>query len=122
MKKPFEVGERVAVYENASRWVGSIEADKGTVRGTFLPDGVFWVRCDPSENEGAPNLLAANAKQCRRLVKKKRRRVWIPQHCIDERYDVMRVYQVRPAEISREPWEKPKDDGPLIEFVEVRKR
>lgn len=63
MKKPFQIGERVAVYYNESpnRYVGTITG----VSDTYI---------DFKTDYGA--LFGAHIKQCRRLKPKKKAREW----------------------------------------------
>lgn len=88
----FKVGDRVAVYECFARHVGIIT---GMTKKTS-----FYVRLD-----GFDDGCAYHPKQCRRLVKKKRRSVWVKP----ESYDGTGLHCV--------PWEC---DG-WIEFSEVKK-
>lgn len=62
MKQPFKAGDRVAVYAGPMRIIGAI--------ALIEPDG--HIILDKYENVWHP-------KQCRRLIKKQRREVWIRQ-------------------------------------------
>ena len=67
--KPFDwVEKRVRVYATLN---GSIAETKGTVT-RMRPDGMFYVNLDGRRGE-----IVAHPKQCRLLVKKERRRVWV---------------------------------------------
>ncbi len=65
MKRPFEVGDRVAVYNEKNRYAGE------TIESSYPDSDYLIVRL----NNG--RIVTAHKKQCRRLVKKERRRIWI---------------------------------------------
>lgn len=71
MKKPFVVGERVAVYAGSCmRRVGTVKKILGdeAIGVVFDPE----LGCSPSDE-----VRHFHPKQCRRLIPKKRRRVWL---------------------------------------------
>lgn len=97
MKTPFKVGDRVAVYSGRGRFVGTVE----TVMNTILE-----VRLDGRVGQ-------FHSHQCRRLVKKPRRRVWIAEsNLVDSINSGLGVpaYRTRPGFSDQ------------IEFVEVRRK
>lgn len=63
MRKPFKAGEEIVCYNNGSRFTAS-------VIGTHHSEGGIYVR------NGNLDMLV-HPKQCHRLVKKKRREIWI---------------------------------------------
>lgn len=63
MKKPFEVGQRVAFYCGGRR-------DTGVIKKISELTGMVTVATDRAD-------FFVHPKQCRRLVKKERRRFWI---------------------------------------------
>lgn len=95
----FKVGDRVAFYNEGYRFKGKISgADLNKV--CVDTDGGKYYCVSP--------------KQCRRLVKKERRRIWIP------------INSVPPNGSSRERCHingfKPGDESLFIEFIEVKKK
>ena len=66
----FQIGDRIAGYWTEDAYTAHREA--GTVTEA-RDNGVLKVRCD----DGTGNMF--HHKQCRRLVKKKRREVWIAE-------------------------------------------
>lgn len=109
MKKPFEVGERVAVYGHRAlafgvRVVGLIEAMDQDERRMY-PTGVK-VRDEKYSGQA----YFAHPKQCRRLVKKERRRAWLSARALRD-FPGRRIT----ADLGGPGW----DDS--IEFIEVRK-
>lgn len=72
MKSPLKVGERVAVYNE--------RRDVGTVTHIAL-DGNLGVSFD---TPGAYSMGWFHPKQCRRLKKRERRRVWVESHRVNE--------------------------------------
>jgi hypothetical protein len=66
----FKSGDRVAIYSGTKRWTGTVEqcsADDMLLRVALHPSGT---------------VTGAHPKQCRKLVKKYRRRVWL--HCYED--------------------------------------
>jgi len=68
----FKVGDRVSVYDHDKDLFGA----KGTVYSAYgLGKPVVIVKLDkPNEHANIPTIYV---NQCRRLVKKKRRRIWV---------------------------------------------
>lgn len=66
----FKVGDRVRVYGFGDS--PEQKPQKGTIE-TVCENGWLWVQEDQSEDE-----LRCHSKQCRRLKKKERTRIWIP--------------------------------------------
>ncbi len=60
----FKVGDRVAIYEPFQRRIGWIT-------GSCI-DGNVWIGNEPHEMS-----YQIHSKQCRRLIKKKRREIWV---------------------------------------------
>lgn len=81
MKRPFQKGDRVrvyaSVYEELLETVGTIER--------ILENGMVYVEFDKVSEIGNASCWA-HPRQCRRLVKKERRRVWIPEGALDRLY------------------------------------
>lgn len=71
MKKPYEPGERVAVYDRNLRIVGTVLKSDG-VYVTVAVRGVPWA--------------TLHRNQCRRLIPKKRREWWLVQYRDGERW------------------------------------
>lgn len=94
----FEIGDRVAVYEENrfGRETGTIE---------FIGGDIVSVN---TQNWG---LIAANMKQCRRLVSTPRRRIWVPKPLIEK---------LSMPDTDSLVYQKLKSD--FVEFVEVSKR
>ena len=73
MKKPFQVGERVRVFSASSR--GNERQLDGII--TKIPDiGCYAIEVKVRMG-GDYEVIQASRKQCRRLVKKPKRRLWI---------------------------------------------
>lgn len=89
----FKVGEKVVVYDFSGRFTGTLTEGPNE-------NGSFFV----SSHERGPRWV--HEKQCRKLVKKERRRVFLTE-------TQARYYSVR-ASAEQTP--------NTIEFVEVRKR
>jgi hypothetical protein len=110
MKKPFQVGDRVAVYGHERgklRQCGTVEGMKGEEPISF-PDTIK-VRIHPG------CALYCHPKQCRRLVKKPRRRVWIEESELGKsNHDVW--VQFDAGQLQVRAGEK------LVEFIEVRRK
>jgi hypothetical protein len=98
----FKVGDRVRVYGGTNPDEG--EFFDGTVRQI---EGRWLVVKDDRNGEVVSSF---HVKQCRKLVRKERRRVWIRESIIPIRGDLL---DNPPAEHSEQFF---------IEFVEVRKR
>lgn len=99
----FKVGDRVAVYNYLGRNTGKISS---------LDDaGSFFVGLDQFVNGN--DTMRAHPKQCRRLIKRPQRRVWISEEQLRllNVYDALQRTQISLSKILE-------DD---VEFVEVRK-
>lgn len=105
----FKVGDRVAVYPKA------FERMTGIIDSTHITDYTFMV-VKLDERYGS-DVYTYHPKQCRRLVKKPRRRVWIFN---PDAFDAGYV-----SDVSKKPLEgyvefiealKP------VEFIEVKKK
>lgn len=70
MKTPFKVGDRVRTYAGYS---GDCISVKAGVIKNILPKGVLEI----AEDGVKDGTRWAHPKQCRRLKKKERRRIWI---------------------------------------------
>ena len=66
----FKVGERVAVYWYDGRFTGAVEKIHANGSLQIVFDNFSYRK-------------SAHPKQCRRLVKKERRRVWLPLKYVD---------------------------------------
>lgn len=97
----FKVGDRVAVY--------GPERDVGTISEV---NGRGFVRMDPDDNNFDTNWF--HPKQCRRLVKKERRRVWV---VFAEHISQRDMLIADPLHI----WE-PGERQRAVEFIEVKKK
>jgi predicted RNA-binding Zn-ribbon protein involved in translation (DUF1610 family) len=107
MKTPFKPGDRVAVYtgtESAAGW-----RITGTVAKFPIPEcpGVMVDRDDGRRQTYHP-------KQCRRLVKRERRRVWCHYLQAPNESNIGRCF-IRPTE-------DPYNVDEWIEFVEVPRK
>lgn len=94
-KRPFAVGERVAVYPPSGRFVGTVTDAKG----------------DTVEIDGR---TVAHVKACRRLKPKparKPRRIWLPENAIHQQF-------VRVLKSPDEPIDGVHVTPKLVEFVE----
>lgn len=96
------VNQRVRVYATLC---GVVAETKGAVIA-IREDGMLHVRLDGPEKK----VIVAHPKQCRKLNRRERRRVWISQ------FQWANSCSTVPARINRE---NPFHDG--IEFVEVRR-
>lgn len=112
MKNPFEVGDRVAVYTADGRFTGDII-------GVF---GVHCIRVDYHPGQinastgGVVGWAQVNPKQCRRLIKRERRRIWISE-------TALALLKKDDPAIQDNNWvslERVLDDD--VEFVEARRR
>lgn len=104
MSKPFQVGDRVMVRFGGRGRVNSLNAADSSLLDVTLDGGVA---------------IFANANECRRLVKKPRRRVWIKETDIEgdvQSGDANFNYKISGGVIvateARPGW---------TEFIEVRK-
>lgn len=106
-KAPFNVGDRVMVYGSAQ--VGDQINGMAAVIANFCDDPE-WMNVNIA---GQRPLITVHRKQCRRLVKKERKRVWIHANAAsqnrvtDDGWSVFLEYPVCAAA------------GPWIEFIEV---
>lgn len=96
-KKPLQVGERVAAYSGGDRHVGTVERK--------LSSGAYEIDVESGH-------LLVHPKQCRRLVKKPRRRIWLFKAYLDGG-------RVQGSPILLAP---PNTSEAWIEFSEVRKK
>jgi hypothetical protein len=99
-KSPFQVGDRVRVYGIVVRMFGAGEAIKKVATVTSVDDELLIL-------DDGGDAFYAHPKQCRRLVKKERRRYWLNPN-ISAHYDGTFWIDNKP----HEGW---------IEFVEVKK-
>lgn len=99
MKKPLQVGDRVAVYQSGYRHVARVER-------VFTEDGSVAVKTTTNQE------FIAARQQCRLLVKPERRRVWVSSKLFES--DQRLPHGM--TGISRSFFEG------YIEFVEVRKK
>ena len=77
MKRPFQVGERVRVYVV----FGNVPfSGSGKVETVDQPENTVWVLLDDGTSSGS---ILVHHKQCRRLVKRKRRSVWVDKEWLD---------------------------------------
>jgi len=95
-------GDRVAVYWG-KRCVGTVEMIRN--------DGLLQISV---ENGSTSDTWIAHPKQCRKLVKKERRRVWF------EKVDIGQNHWNGYSN-EKEIWESLKP-GERVEFIEVRKK
>lgn len=96
----FEIGQRVAVYFWDRRCTGEVIS--------VLPNGSLEVKLD-SYSSGT----SVHPKQCRRLVKKPRRRVWIKWQTMPKTLEPLGNVFVSRLDRSENGW---------VEFAEVRKK
>jgi hypothetical protein len=115
MKKPFQVGDRVAVYGLD----GNCELVRIKTTITGLPaNGQLYLDEKDTVKTTVPryDFSMAHPKQCRRLVKKPRRRVWVNQYTEG-------VYGSAYAEQgAAENAGRNSQGRELVEFVEVRRK
>lgn len=109
-REPFKIGDRVRAYghwplvHKGGCYTGKVCAsDSPESWGTGL-----LIQLDDDES-----FLTVHPKQCRRLVKKKRRRLWIDPKVFGE-YEGR--YFAGPQLVSKYP------DFNFLEFVEVKKK
>jgi hypothetical protein len=93
-KKPLAPGDRVAVYSGLSRCIGIVES---------TTEGLALVRV-------GLNVRTYHVKQCRRLVRRERRRVWIDE-------PGLRKLETGQDEVWASTTAMPR----AVEFVEARK-
>ena len=93
----FKACDRVAVYSGAGRWEGEI---------TGIHDGLLRVLIGGSEAFWHP-------KQCRRLIKKKRREVWVSPHYLAGEYTPILGDRLPVASTEVDGW---------IRFVESKEK
>jgi hypothetical protein len=101
----FKEGDRVAAYGTDAN------GDPVVVRAEVVSlnaDGTLGLRGDTYKDE-LYDFSCVHPKQCRRLVKRERRRVW----CFDDGYENLEGPFVTETPSTPERW---------IEFVEVRRR
>lgn len=103
MKTKFELGDAVKVYATLN---GVVAETRGVIEGKRI-DGMLLVDFG-SQYKG---LCAAHPKQCRKLVKKPRRRVWIHLNDIGARNRDWPI--VVESDLS---------EGSRIEFIEVKNK
>lgn len=104
----FKVGDRVAVYYPRCPIRNHAEITE------VYPDGSLLVKYDYD----LTYRFAAHPKQCRRLVKKERRKIWIAQSELTPAYT-----SIKAVWIQRDPKDLTCAEGDqLIEFVEVKKK
>ncbi len=98
----FEVGDRIAIYEELERWKATIIKinELGHLYVLYLFEG-----------EEVRDYF--HPKQCRKIKKKERRRVWVDK--ID--YSANEISTHRPIR-----FDNPFDSINWVEFVEVKKR
>lgn len=114
MKTPFKVGDRVRVHGNSQ--TGAIEEVpydgwKARVVRVF---NQFAIQVEPLNLKTDETSFTVFIKQCRRLIKKPRRRVWLNENAL------------RPDRNNEGGWsvcfEKPKVYlSDWVEFIEARK-
>jgi hypothetical protein len=119
MKRPFQVGDRVAVYGLDGNC--ELVRIKTTITG-FASSGQLYLDEKDTVRLTVPkyDFSVAHPKQCRRLVKKVRRRIWIEPYVLTSM-----------ARSQSEGWKycgldsvgiQPNEVYPgAVEFVEVRK-
>lgn len=100
-KRPFEVGDRVAAYNCTKRYEGVVWSIDNRRWPTTL---VIETRDD---------VLSFHPKQCRRLVRKERRRVWVNM----DHWDYYKADNPAHAYL-----EEPQDTPGWVEFIEVKKK
>lgn len=121
MKTPLKVGDRVAVYGagdarfiyfGSDRLIGNIRStqETGTVK-------IEIENLSSQDTEGHNAVIKVHSKQCRRLVKKERRRIWVKKTAVD--------YVMADGKHTSGTISKSKLDaahyGTMVEFIEVRK-
>lgn len=107
VKRPFQVGERVRVHDVCQE-TGKLCSDVGTIREIGM-DGALFIDCKFWQSH-----IPFNPKQCRRLVKKERRRVWLKP--FDVNYSDKYPPRIGSIDAALGPFED------YVEFVEVRRK
>lgn len=102
----FNVGDRVAVYDNGKRQVGFVGKTEPSAQNIRV-DNVSSQQCDKW------TFGWFHPKQLRRLKKREKRRVWVLE-------DNMLTYKLGKMVGFDAMSFKP--DAPCVEFVEVRKK
>lgn len=101
----FKVGDHVAFYTSLGRTIGTV---------TQALNEELHIRLDVNPSDRC--LVKAHPKQCRRLVKKERRRVYIPdvylKKLLEDSVDAQCQHQISTHPVL--------DDD--VEFIEVRKK
>jgi len=92
MKRPFEVGDRVRVYRNYPN------IDTGEIIH-FYDDGAISYRHEIDLKE-----YIAYPKQCRRLIPKKRRSVWVFHRCLELKGEQCECIHVNHNPRATENW------------------
>ena len=106
----FQVGDRVAVYGHAlcgySRTVGIVKV----VHESFVALQEPWLDIDTKDHQG----IGADPKQCRKLVKKARRRVFVLRDELDNPdFNFTAAKAKLEPQLNKVNW---------VEFVEVRRK
>lgn len=109
MKEPFKVGDRVRVYGSVvvQTYSGDSQEIKPLVCNLATVQEV-WSRELMLHQENSAFRIFAHPKQCRRLVKKKRRRLWLGGTGAEDSVPRLVACSLVPR------------DG-FVEFVEVKK-
>jgi hypothetical protein len=107
----FKVGDRVAVYDGGHRYEGNI-LEFSQVIGASSPYDCVVIR-----RVANGKTMSVHPKQCRRLGKKERRRVWMPQLNVDDMFKYPE-YKDYTAILYKEK----REGQSLVEFIEVRKK
>ncbi len=100
----FKVGEMVSVYIGRDRRLGEVES--------IVDDHEIIVRFS-----GDGYAVSVSPKQCRRLVKKPRRRVWITKSQLEN----MEKDEAKLWVFTNSNYLTCQEGDQLIEFIEVRK-
>lgn len=102
----FKVGDRVAVYGNIRNSSGYyVRGAYASVHAITAADEIEII---PDDNSYPERRFTVHPKQCRRLVKKERRRVWVSLGSLYRSGDSMPVFFEQQAGCR--------------EFIEVRKK
>jgi hypothetical protein len=106
-RRPLEAGDRVRVYDNDGGHRGTVQYWNGES---------VWVKFDSDDRPIGDQMVVTGGlrhpKQCRRLVKRERRRVWV---ALNKRNEIMSYMRIRPAA----DWQP---QYVCVEFVEVPRR
>jgi hypothetical protein len=118
VKRPLEVGDRVRVFSDSHCFGDEspdrARADLATVHEVDPKRGL---KLEFAESDGGISAVWWHPKQCRRLLKKPRRRVWlyIPVlETLTSSERTMAVWKELPAEYVNDP--------NFVEFVEARRK